>query len=133
MIINNRTSVVQSRVGPENAPIQQIKAAGITSRGATTQGLPQQVRNVSAVVVKSGTNRTIRVSFTENPSDPYFNTAQLYVQQGSDNPTLVASGTSPITATLPSTKSPVIFRVVSSGNWGSTPLETSPGSVVSLV
>lgn len=132
MILNTRKSVVQSRVGPENAPIQQIKAAGVTSRGANTQGLPQPVSNVSAAIIKSGNSRTVRVSFTQNPNDPYFTTAQLYIKQGNGTPTLLASGTSPIVVTLPKSNTPAIVTVVSSGNWGSMAREASPGKVVSL-
>ena len=132
MMLNKRQSVVQSRVTAENAPIQQIKAAGLTSRGATTQGLPQPVSNVTTSVSKSGTSRTIRVSFTQNPSDPYFTVGQLYIRQGTLTPTLLASGTSPIVVTLPKSNMPVVVTVVSSGNWGSTPLSRSPGKVVSI-
>ncbi|HEV8492655.1 MAG TPA: hypothetical protein VGR76_10295 [Candidatus Angelobacter sp.] len=132
MILNTRKSVVQSRVSPENAPIQQIKAAGVTSRGQTTQGLPLPVSKVSAAIIKSGTNRIVRVSFVQNPADPYFVTAQLYMKQGTLTPTLLASGASPIIVTLPKSIAPTVITVVSSGNWGSTPLEDSPGTVVSL-
>jgi len=133
VILNLPTGVVTSRVSTSNTPIQQIKAAGLTSRGATTQGLPQPVSNVSIAIVKSGASRTLRVSFTQNPSDPYFTNAQVYIKQGSGTPTLLASGTSPIIVTLPQSNASAIVTVVSNGNWGSTPLETSPGTVVSLV
>jgi hypothetical protein len=132
MILNRQSSVVQSRVATSNSPIQQIKVAGLTSRTTNTQGLPQPVSNVSVAVIKSGANRTLRISFTENPSDPYFTSAQLYITQGNGNPTLLASGTSPIVVTLPANKTPAIVTVVSNGNWGSTPLDQSPGKAVSL-
>jgi hypothetical protein len=132
MILNRASSIVTSRVGPSNAPIQQIKAAGLTDRGATTQGLPLVVSNVSIAVSKSGSNRTLRVSFTQNPGDPYFVNAQAYIKQGNGTPTLLASGISPIVVTIPKNSGPAIVTVVSNGNWGSTPLETSPGTAVSL-
>lgn len=132
MILNTRRSVVQSRVSPDNAPIQQIRSAGITSRGQTTQGLPLPVRNISVAITKTGTSRTVRVSFTQNPSDPYFTVAQLYVRQGTLTPTLLASGASPIVVTLQRSIAPTIITVVSNGNWGSTPLADSPGAVISL-
>ncbi len=133
MILNTRKSVVQSRVSPENAPIQQIKAAGQTDRGQTTQGLPQPVSNVSVAIVKSGNNRIVRVSFTQNPADPYFVNAELHVSQGVTlTPTIMASGTSPIVITLPKSKTPAKLTVVTSGNWGSMARIASPGKVVSL-
>ena len=133
MNLNRPTGVITSRVSTSNTPIQQIKAAGQTDRGQTTQGLPLPVSKVSVAIIKSGTNRTLRVSFTENPSDPYFTNAQVYIKQGSGTPTLLASGRSPIVVTLPKSTVSAIVTVVSNGNWGSTPLETSPGTVVSLV
>jgi hypothetical protein len=132
MILNRISSVVQARVGTANSPIQQIKAAGLTSRGATTQGLPQPVSNLSVSISKSGSSRLLRISFTQNPGDPYFVNAQAYIKQGIGTPTLLASGASPIIVTLPQSDSPAIVTVVSNGNWGSTPLETSPGMAVSL-
>jgi hypothetical protein len=132
MILNRRSSVVQARIGPENAPIQQIKAAGNTFRGQATQGLPQPVSNVSVSVARSGTLRTLRVTFAQNPGDLYFTGAQVYVKQGTGSPTLLASGQSPIIVTLNASSAPALLTVVSNGNWGSTPLATSPGKVVSL-
>lgn len=132
MILKNNKGVLSSRISVENAPIQQIKAAGLTARAANTQGVPQVVSNVSISISKSGANRSMRVSFIQNPNDPYFDKAHLYIQQGNNNPTLVASGTSPIVATLPKSNAPVTVHVVSSGNWGTTPLSTSPSKAVSL-
>lgn len=132
MILNTRKSVVQARVSLENAPIQQIKAAGVTSRGETTQGLPLPVSKVSVAIVKGSTTRTLRVSFVQNPADPYFVTAQLYIRQGTLTPTLLASGESPIVVTVPQSIAPTVITIVSTGNWGSLPLEDSPGTVVSL-
>lgn len=133
MILNRRSSVVQSRVGPENPQIQQIKAAGQTARGQNTQGLPRPVSNVSIAVIKSGNSRTVRVSFIQNPSDPYFVNAELHLSQGTTlTPTILASGTSPIVVTLPKSTVPAKLTVVSSGNWGSMARIASPGRVVSL-
>lgn len=132
MILNKTSSIVQARIGIANTPLQQVKAAGVTSRGQTTQGLPQIVSNVSVAVTKNDTNRTLRVSFTQNPNDPYFTSAQLYIQQGNGSPALLASGISPIVVTLPQNNMPAIVTVVSNGNWGSTPFASSPGKVVSL-
>lgn len=132
MILGQSMGVVSSRVGQANAPIQQIKSAGLTARGASTQGLPQAVNNLSVSVAKSGAMRTMRVSFIQNPSDPYFSTAHVYVQQGTAQPTLVASGISPVSVSLPQTNAPAKVTVVSSGNWGATPLASSPGKAVSL-
>jgi hypothetical protein len=83
-------------------------------------------------VTKSGNNRILRVSFTQNPSDPYFTDADLYIRQGTGNSTQIAMGTSPIIATVPKSNVPTIITVVSSGNWGVTPLATSPSVAVSL-
>jgi hypothetical protein len=132
MILTRRSSVVISRVEPSNTPIQQIKAAGQSDRGETTQGLPLPVSNVSVVVSKQGNSRTLRVSFTENPSDPYFTGAQVYIKQGTGTPTLLASGSSPIIVTVPKSISPGIVTVVSNGNWGSLPLARCSGKAVSL-
>lgn len=133
MILSASTSVVNARVASGNTPIQQIKAAGITSRGAATQGVPQPVSNVSVVVGKaSAASRTLRVSFTQNPSDPYFVNAQLYIKQGNGTPTLLASGISPIVVTVPASLAPTLVTVVSNGNWGTTPFNSSPGKAVSL-
>lgn len=132
MILNRPTGVVQSRISPTNSAIQQIKAAGLTSRGATTQGLPQAVRNISVTVAKSVNSRKISVAFTQNPADHYFSTAHVYIQQGTTQPTLVASGVSPVTITLPKSSIPARVFVVSAGNWGTTPLSASPGRAVSL-
>lgn len=134
-MILNRPSVVQSRVSTANTPIQQIKSAGLTSRGRTTQGLPQVVSNISVSVSKSGDNndsRTLRVSFTENTNDPYFTGVNLYMKQGNGNPTLIATGTSPIIVTIPKSNSPAIITLASNGNWGTTHILTSPGKAVSL-
>jgi hypothetical protein len=132
LILNQRTSIIQSRIGQQNASIQQIKTAGVTSRTTNSQGLPKIVSNVSVSITKSGTSRTLRVSFTQNPNDPYFTNGQLYIKQGTGNPTLLASGTSPIIVTLPKSVAPAVVTVVSSGNWGSTPVSRSPGKAVSL-
>lgn len=123
---------MQSRVESQSASIQQIKTAGVTSRSANTQGLPKIVSNVSISISRTGTNRTLRISFTQNPADPYFKTAQAYIKQGNGTPTLLASGTSPIVITLPSSNTPAIVTVVSAGNWGTTSLAASPGRAVSL-
>lgn len=132
MILNRASSVVRARIGLYDAPIQQIKAAGVTGRGSTTQGLPIPVTNLSVSVAKSGSNRLVRVSFTQNPNDPYFTAADLYVKQGSNNATLVAMGSSPILVTLPASPVPTTLIVASSGNWGTLPLAQSPGIAVSL-
>lgn len=132
MIIGRRSGIIDSRFERSNAPIQQIKAAGITARGVSTQGLPQIVRNVSISVARSGANRTLRISFTQNPSDHYFGYAQAYIKQGNGALTLLASGTSPIVVTLQKSNTPAIVTVVSAGNWGTTKLSASPGRAVSL-
>lgn len=132
MILGKNTGVITSRVSPLNSPIQQIKAAGVTTRGQTTQGLPLAVSNVAVAIVRSGSSRTLRVSFTHNSQDPYFVNAQLYLSQGAFTPTLLASGQSPIVVTVPRSDIPAVLTVVSNGNWGSTPLDQSPGAAVSL-
>lgn len=134
MILAARSrSIVGSRIDPGNTPLQQVKGAGVAARGQDTQGLPLPVRSVSVAVAKSGTNRTLRVTFQQNPSDPYYITSKVYVRYASGgNPVHVASGTSPVNVTLQSTKVPATVFVVSSGNWGDHPLHLAPGRAVNL-
>lgn len=132
MIFHSRVGVVTSRISPLAAPVSQIKSAGVTSRSQNTQGLPQTVTGLSISLAKAGANRTLRISFTPNSADPYFNIGQAYIKQGNGTPTLLASGNSPIIVTLPKNAAPAIVTLVSSGNWGATPFHASPGKAVSL-
>lgn len=133
MILAKRTGIIGSRVSDGNTPIQQIKVAGLTGRNNNSQGLPKPVSNVTVSVQRNGTARVLRISFTHPTNDPYFTTGQAYIQQGTDTPTLLASGSSPITVNLTKSSVPVIITVVSAGNWGATDLKHSPARSVSLV
>ncbi len=123
--------------------IQQLKAAGVTgglpsanpqTKSPNTQGLPQVVtglsvskRNVSASQV------SLTVSFAHNPGDPYFSTARVYIKYGSAAPILVSEGSkSPIQFTVPRISTPSTVIVVSAGNWGSTPISSSPARSIRL-
>lgn len=134
MNLNMARGFIGSRINTLNAPIQQIKAAGQNLRGQTTQGLPDPVTDVTVSVTKvDATTRTLRVSFKHNPNDKYFTDADLYLQlHGNNNATLIAMGTSPIIVNVQRSDGPAIVTVVSSGNWGVTPLADSPGIAVSL-
>lgn len=134
MILARRsTSLVGSHISPGDAPLQQVKGAGLSARGQQTQGLPKQVSGVQVAIAKSGTTRTLRVTFRQVPNDPYFIHAHVYVRYSNNaNPVHVASGTSPVTVPLTKTTAPVTIFVVSAGNWGATTLATADGKAVSL-
>ena len=123
--------------------IAQLKAAGITGASASantqikspsTQGLPKAVSNVNITKMNSSnTQAKVTVSFTHNPGDPYFTSAQVYATVGNASPVLVSGGnSSPVVFTMNRTNAPVTITVVSQGNWGSTAIENSPSKSVSL-
>jgi hypothetical protein len=124
------------------AEVQQVKAAGIASptlasqraQSPSTQGVPDVVSNVSVVKKNTSTTATqLSVSFNRHPNDPYFTSAKVYMKYGTDAPTLVSEGhRSPIIFSQPRTHAPATVVVVSSGHWGSTPVEKSPVKAVSL-
>lgn len=116
-----------------NAQVSQIKAAGQVTVTASTQGVPKTVSNVQAVAKSVGTSRQVTVTFAQNANDPYFTTALVYLKLGTGQPTVVAQGpTSPLTFTVTKTKSPATVIVVSAGNWGSTAVQNSPATSLSL-
>ena len=131
-MILNRRGVIASRFGESNTPLQQVKGAGLSARGKTTQGLPAPVRNVQVAVSRAGASRTLRVTFTQAPNDPYFVKAEVYTRNGLGNAVLVASGTSPITFTVQKSQTPLVVFVVSAGNWGTAPLSFADSKVVSI-
>lgn len=115
--------------------IAQIKGAGITNAGSTTtQGVPKPVSNVQ--VKKSIVNATtakLTISFTQAPNDPYFVSAECYLRLGNSNPVSLGKGSaSPLSFNVTRTSTPATIFVVSSGNWGSTPLATAPVKSVNL-
>ena len=123
--------------------IQQLKAAGITgglpsanpqTKSPSTQGLPQVVKNLSVSKKNiSATQVQLTVSFGHNPGDPYFSTARVYIKYGSAAPILVSEGSqSPIQFTIPRVSTPSTVIVVSAGNWGSTPVSSSPARSIRL-
>lgn len=116
------------------AQIAQIKAAGQVSVTPTTQGVPKVVSSVTVQKKNlSPTQAQLTVSFIENPGDPYFTNAQLYLQLGTNPPSLIAqSPTSPILVKVDRTSAPATLFVASAGNWGATTPANSPAASLSL-
>ena len=119
---------------PANTPaIAQIKGAGIKTVSPNTQGVPKLVSNVRAKIAKKGTVRNVTVTFTQNANDPYFTHAEIYLRLGSTNPNLVAKGnSSPLTFSTTATTTPATVIISSVGNWGSTPINSSPVAAIDL-
>jgi hypothetical protein len=114
--------------------LAQIKSAGINTIGSSTQGLPKAVQNVTIrKKIISTTQVQLTVMFTMNPGDPFFTTAKIYMRLGTANPVVVGEGAlSPLNVIVTRTSVPATFFVQSVGNWGSTPLSTSPAQSISL-
>jgi hypothetical protein len=122
--------------------IQSLKAAGKSAnplvKSPGTQGLPKVVSNLNVAKKNlSSTQVQLTVSFTHNVGDPYFTSAQIYIRYGSGvsgkPPVLVSGGSqAPIVFTVTRTKVPTTVIVVSTGNWGSTPISTSPSKQVNI-
>jgi hypothetical protein len=114
--------------------LAQIKSAGLNTIGSSTQGLPKVVSNIAIrKKIISTTQVQLTISFTMNPNDVFFTTAKIYLRLGTANPVVVGEGAlSPLTVTVTRTHTPATFFVQSVGNWGSTPLSTSPAQSVSL-
>lgn len=115
--------------------LAQVKAAGVVTVTATTQGVPRVVSGLSVQKKNlSATQVQLTVSFTQNPGDPYFTTAELYLQLGNNPPSLIAQGaSSPILAKVDRTSFPATLIVASTGNWGRTSVTNSPALGLSLV
>lgn len=113
--------------------IAQVKSAGLVTISPNTQGVPKTLSNVSVTVKKVGTQRRVTVAFIGNPNDVYFTHAEVYLQIGQSNPSLVAQGSSsPLSFTVSSTNTPAVVIVVSSGNWGRTEISSSPSASLTL-
>lgn len=113
--------------------IAQIKAAGITTSGVT-QGTPKNLANIS--IQRKNLNSTqaqLTVSFQENPGDPYYSSAKVYLRLGSGQPTVIGEGAhSPLVVTVTRTSTPAAIQVQATGNWGSVPLDSCPSAGVNL-
>ena len=123
--------------------IAQIKAAGITggqpsanpqTKSPNTQGLPQAVTNLRVAKQNiSATQVRLTISFGHNPGDPYLETVKIYQKTSDGNPVQVAAGNqSPIVLTATRTSKPTTIIAQSSGNWGSTPINSSPSKSVDI-
>lgn len=114
--------------------IAQIKSAGQLTVTPSTQGVPKVVTNVAVrKTILNSTQVQLIVSFTQNPGDPYFTSAKIYMALGNANPVVVGEGAaSPLTITVARTKVPATIIVVSSGNWGATVVSNSPVKSISL-
>jgi hypothetical protein len=93
---------------------------------------PKPVNNVR-VVTKPAVNgqKTITVQFNHPGGDQYFAGANVYLKKGKGQPAQVASGAkSPLTFTMPVSTAPHTVIVTSQGNWGETPVLSSPSARV---
>lgn len=132
-----------SGVNDALAQIAQLKAAGVSSnppsanpqtKSPNTQGLPKVVTNLAVLKQNvSASQVQVTVSFGHDPGDYYFSTAKIYIKYGTAAPVFVSEGSkSPIQFTVTRTSAPSTVIVVSAGNWGSTPISSSPARSISL-
>lgn len=105
-------SSVPSRTTPQ--PVKRIRITRIPGQGTAAH--------------------TVCVQFYRRPSDPYFQSCNIYLQSGRDNnPVLVAGGSqSPISFSVAKSSVPSTVIVTSLGPGGETTLSSSPSAVVKL-
>ena len=133
-------------VSGANTQIQQLKTAGTLAKpsvfqpsGASTispgsQGLPQVVKlgSIGRKILPNGQIQ-ISVQFTRNPADQNFQSAAIYLKQGTNQPALItSSATSPAVFTVPRSNLAAAVIVQSVGNFGALTLANSPAAAVKL-
>ena len=128
------TKIAPRQPANVQAQIAQIKSAGQTTVTPSTQGVPKVVTNVRVKKkILNSTQAQLTVSFTQNPGDPYFVNAQIYLKLAAGNPVLIGQGAnSPLVITVARTSTPATIIVVSAGNWGSTAISASPVESINL-
>ena len=94
---------------------------------------PASVSNVRVVLRSSSGQKQVTVQFTHPSGDPYFQGANIYLRHSGKQPTQVAGGAqSPLTFNVANNSAPHSVYVTSFGNWGETPVLTSPAQPVRL-
>lgn len=94
---------------------------------------PAQVTHVRVVTRSTPGQKSVTVQFSHPPGDPYFSGAAVYLRRAGQAPVLVGAGAkSPIQFSTPNHAAPHAIYVVSTGNWGSTNILTSPSHPVRL-
>jgi hypothetical protein len=121
--------------------VQLVKSASQPARisvdaavqSVSNANMPQAVPITGISNRTIGANKLINISFSRNAGDPFFQKVNVHFQQGTGEPTIIASGTtSPISITLP--RSGVISRIFvqPEGNWGALPLQNCHAKAVNL-
>jgi hypothetical protein len=111
-------------------PTTQPNQSAVSPR--TTPAKVSHVRVVTKPAVNG--QKQITVQFNHPGGDPYFAGANIYLKKGKGQPAMVASvAKSPATFTVPVSTAPHSIVVSSVGNWGETPVNSSPSARVRLV
>jgi hypothetical protein len=118
---------------------RQVQTAGQAGQQATQQTVqtlnqPTPVSNIAVRILKTGTQRSVSISFQANASDPNFQKVNIHLKLGQALPVIVAQGPqSPVVFTVPSTRYAATIFVQAEGNWGPHPLQNSPSRSLSLM
>jgi len=117
--------------------VHQLRAAGQSRPDIPVQpnstGIPGSVHSVSVTSQGAGlAARSLRISFKVDPSDPKYQSSNVYIKQAGQPPVLVGSGpTAPLHVTVPRGSAPVTVIVQPVGPSGAAPLNTCPSRTVS--
>jgi len=124
---NLQTQIEQIKAASQPANLSKTSSANVASANQ-----PKAVQGVNTSIRQSGTNRIVTVHFTRG-LDPFFQSVNVYLKLGNQQPSFVtSSSTSPIVFTTPKTTASATVIVQSAGNWGPSPITSSPTSSLRL-
>lgn len=130
----HKANQIQQTKGSAKPQAQNVQPS--TQPGKPTvppRTTPQPVSNMRIMTKNNNGQKAVTVQFAHPGNDPYFAGAVVYLKRAGQQPVQVAAGAqSPLTFSVAPTAVPHSIHVVSTGNWGESPLATAPSRAVKL-